>query len=413
MTDQDAQDQDAQCSFCGAHRNDGINLIAGPVFERNQLYICEICVDKCHSVLNEGDDEVADVGASTKSSKRIKVLTPEQIKAGLDQYVVGQDSAKIAMAVAIYNHYKRVRNKTNVELDKSNMLLIGPSGSGKTHMVKTIARMFNLPYVIADATSITESGYSGDDASDIIGRLISNADGDLEMAQRGVVFVDEIDKKSKKNESSTFGRDVSGEGVQQALLKLIEGTVVEVMTDDDEIVEFDTSNILFVFSGAFVGLADIIQKNRSKTSIGFGANVTSAATTTLKNVNAQDLIKYGMIPEFIGRCPVTVVFDELTAETLVRILKEPKNSIVSQFQTLFKMDNIRLEFDEAYLESVARECISTKLGARGLRAIIEQHLQSTQFMLPRLAKEGVNKLTVDASGAIKHHYRAKRRVNAA
>jgi ATP-dependent Clp protease ATP-binding subunit ClpX len=267
--------------------------------------------------------------------------------------------------------------------------------------------------VIADATSITESGYSGDDASDIIGRLISNADGDLEMAQRGVVFVDEIDKKSKKNESSTFGRDVSGEGVQQALLKLIEGTVVEVMTDDDEIVEFDTSNILFVFSGAFVGLADIIQKNRTKTSIGFGANVTSAAATTLKSVNAQDLIKYGMIPEFIGRCPVTVVFDELTAETLVRILKEPKNSIVSQFQTLFKMDNIRLEFDEAYLESVARECISTKLGARGLRAIIEQHLQSTQFMLPRLAKEGVNKLTVDASGAIKHHYRAKRRANAA
>lgn len=409
MTDQDSQDQDAQCSFCGAHRNDGFNLIAGPVFESKRLYICEICAGKCHSVLNE--DEVTGTRESTKSSKR-KVLTPEQIKAVLDQYVVGQDSAKIAMAVAIYNHYKRVRNKTNVELDKSNMLLIGPSGSGKTHMVKTIARMFDLPYVIADATSITESGYSGDDASDIIRRLISNADGDLEMAQRGVVFIDEIDKKSKKSESSTFGRDVSGEGVQQALLKLIEGTVVEVMSDDG-IIEFDTSNVLFVFSGAFVGLADIIQKNRSKTSIGFGANVTSAATTTLKNVNAQDLIKYGMIPEFIGRCPVIVVFDELTAETLVRILKEPKHSIVSQFQTLFKMDNIRLEFDDAYLESVARECISTKLGARGLRAIIEQHLQSTQFMLPRLAKEGVNKLTVDASGTIKHHYRAKRRVNAA
>ena len=416
MTDQDSQDQDAQCSFCGAHRNDGVNLIAGPVFECKQLYICENCVSKCHSVLNEYNEDVdeydsADTDAPTKPSKRRKVLTPEQIKAELDQYVVGQDSAKIAMAVAIYNHYKRVSNKSDVVLDKSNMLLIGPSGSGKTHMVKTIARMFDLPYVISDATSITETGYTGDDATDLIGRLISNAGGDLELAQRGVVFIDEIDKKSKKTESSTLGRDVSGEGVQQALLKLIEGTIVEVMSDD-EVIEFDTSNILFVFSGAFVGLADIIQKNRTKTGIGFGANVAAASATTLKNVNAQDLIKYGMIPEFIGRCPVTVVFDELTADTLVRILKEPKHSIISQFQTLFKMDNIRLEFDDAYLESVASECISTKLGARGLRAIIERHLQATQFTLPRLSKEGVNKITVDASGAIKHHYRAKRRANA-
>jgi ATP-dependent Clp protease ATP-binding subunit ClpX len=270
--------------------------------------------------------------------------------------------------------------------------------------------MFDLPYVIADATSITEAGYSGDDVDSMIVRLINSADGDIELAQQGIVFIDEIDKKGKKSESSTVGRDISGEGVQQALLKLIEGTTLDISLDD-ELVEFDTTNILFIFSGAFVGLTYIIQKNRSKTSIGFGANIQAETAGMLKDVNSQDLIKYGMIPEFLGRCPVTVVFDDLTVDTLVQILKEPKNSIISQFQTLFKMDGVRLEFDDEYLKTVATECINQKLGARGLRTIIERHLQETQFMLPRLSKEGINKITVDATGAIKHTKRVKRRVS--
>lgn len=400
-------EQDVSCSFCGKHRNEVTNLIAGPIFEGRNLYICELCVDKCHSILTEDDDAYNE---PVKERPRTKIYTPEQIKEHLDQFVVGQDKAKIAMSVAIYNHYKRIRNKSNVVLDKSNMLLIGPSGSGKTHTVKTIASMFDLPYVIADATSITEAGYSGDDVDSMIVRLINSADGDIELAQQGIVFIDEIDKKGKKSESSTVGRDISGEGVQQALLKLIEGTTLDISLDD-ELVEFDTTNILFIFSGAFVGLTDIIQKNRSKTSIGFGANIQAETAGLLKDVNSQDLIKYGMIPEFLGRCPVTVVFDDLTVDTLVQILKEPKNSIVSQFQTLFKMDGVRLEFDDEYLKTVATECISQKLGARGLRTIIERHLQETQFMLPRLSKEGINKITVDATGVIKHTKRVKRRMS--
>jgi ATP-dependent Clp protease ATP-binding subunit ClpX len=407
-------EQDVSCSFCGKHRRDVENMIEGPVHGADRLYICGGCVDRCHTILSEDDtDDEGDEQVKPKTAGPKKIPSPEQIKAHLDAYVVGQDPAKIAMSVAIYNHYKRIRNKTSVELDKSNMLLIGPSGCGKTHTVKAIAKMFDLPYVIADATSFTEAGYSGEDVDNLVSRLITSAKGDIELAQQGIIFIDEIDKKSKKSESSTVGRDVSGEGVQQALLKLIEGTVVEVTGDDEygEVFEFDTSNVLFIFSGAFVGLSELIQKNRSKASIGIGAALQTASDTDcLKTVTTQDLIKYGLIPEFVGRCPVTVVFDDLNVDTLVRILKEPKNAIVTQFQALFKMDGVRLEFDDAYLMSVAESCIQQKLGARGLRAVIEKHLQETQYMLPRLAKEGVNKVIVDATGAIKHIKRTKRQL---
>ena len=415
MNETDNQEQDISCSFCGKHRNEASDLIAGPVFQNTNLYICDQCVDACHEILHDTTDEPAEKPVAVKKRKG-KTPTPEQIKAFLDEYVVGQDDAKIAMSVAIYNHYKRIKNNngsSHVEIDKSNMMLIGPSGSGKTHTVKTIARLFELPCVIADATSLTEAGYSGEDVENIINRLIQAADGDLELAQQGIIFIDEIDKKSKKNESSTVGRDVSGEGVQQALLKLIEGTTLEVVTDDEEVYTFNTKDVLFIFSGAFVGLDAIIQKNRAKASIGFGANLASTKVSAdiLKSVNTQDLVNYGMIPEFIGRCPVTVVFEDLTVDTLVQILKEPKNSIVSQFQALFKMDGVRLEFDDKYLLSVAEECLAHKLGARGLRTVIERKLQGTQYILPRLVKEGVNKITVDADGIIKHTKKVSKRVN--
>ena len=394
------------CSFCGKGRHQVEQMIEGPILNGQNIYICNECVDVTYDILHTEEEK-------TVKKKKEKTLIPEQIKSYLDVYIVGQDDAKVAISVAVYNHYKRINTKDKIEIEKSNLLMVGSSGSGKTLTVKTIAKLFDLPYVIADATSLTESGYVGEDAENLIKRLISNADNDIEKAQQGIIFIDEIDKKSRRNESASMQRDVSGEGVQQALLKMIEGTVIKVEDDFGETTDFNTKDVLFICSGAFVGLDEIIRKNRSKSSIGIGAQLNSRASFSdiVKTSLPEDFIKYGLIPEFVGRCPVIVVFDDLTPEMMIRILKEPKNSIVSQFKALFKYEGVILDFDDKYLLNVAEECLKQKIGARGLRSIMEKHLQEIQFVLPRLAKEGVNKVFVDANGTIKHVYKAKKRAN--
>ncbi len=391
------------CSFCGKGRNQVNHLVEGPEVNGKHLYICNECVDISHDILHTDDKE------KLIKKKKEKIPNPEQIKKYLDEYIIGQSSAKEAISVAVYNHYKRINSKSKTEIDKSNLLIVGSSGSGKTLAVKTVAKLFDLPYIIADATSLTEAGYVGEDVDNLIKRLIMESNDDVEKAQHGIIFIDEIDKKSKKIESAS-GRDVSGEGVQQSLLKLIEGTTLKVELYDD-IIDFDTRNILFICSGSFVGLDEIIRKNRAKTSIGINVPLTikSSFSETAKLANTEDFIKYGLIPEFVGRCPVVVVFDDLTPEIMLRILKEPKNSIVSQFKALFKIDGVGLEFDDKYLLNVADKCIKQKVGARGLRSIMEKDLQNIQFILPRLAKSGVYKINIEADGTVKHTYKVKKK----
>lgn len=402
MNEQDVSNNHIECSFCGKNRKQVDQIIEGPVRHGHHIYICNECVTMSFNVLNEEE--------KPPKKKREKILTPTEIKTHLDQYVVSQEDAKIALSVAVYNHFKRTKNKSETELDKSNILMIGPSGSGKTLMVKSIAKLFDIPYVIADATSFTEAGYVGNDTESLINQLIANAGGDIERAKSGIIFVDEIDKKGKKNDVASTTRDISGEGVQQSFLKLMEGTILNVESDLDT-VEFDTSGILFVFSGSFVGLDDIIRKG--KTSIGINADLPSKSnfSNVVKSVTTDDLIKYGMIPEFVGRCPVTVVLDDLDIETLVKILTEPKNNIVNQFKALFKIDGVKLEFDDKYLYNIAERCIKQKIGARGLRSIMEKDLQQTQFMLPQLAKKGINKIFVDSTGLVKNIYKTNKRAN--
>lgn len=385
-------------------------MIEGPIIDEKNIYICDECIDVTYDLIHSEDDEPVKKSKRSKS----KILSPEKIKEHLDQYIIGQESAKIAISVAIYNHYKRLNNHSSVEIEKSNLLMIGSSGSGKTLTVKTVAKLFDLPYIIADATSLTEAGYVGEDVENLVTRLISAANGDTDRASRGIIFIDEIDKKSKKTDSSTLTRDVSGEGVQQSLLKMTEGTVVKIEDHYGNEIDFDTKDILFIFSGAFVGLDEIVRRRKSKTSIGIGADLKTPHqfANEIKSVNPDDLIKYGLIPEFVGRCPVVVVFEDLTTETLFKILVEPKNSLVSQFKALFKYEGINLDFDDKYLLNIANQCIEQKVGARGLRSVLEKNLQETQYHLPRLAKEGVSKIYVDETGSVKHIYKSlKKRVN--